>query len=600
MSRCIVLASIASRKSIAVAKSIRELLGLKIVGVAHTLHPHVFSRYFDRVHVVETHRYSAGWAYSVAFIAKECGCRFVLPIDYPDFYTFSRYAKLFEEQGVILISPPYESIIIASDRVRYWELLKDVAVFPRQVFVSSRSDIDRVYYLRPPLVVKGLGDASNPSFHLGYESAVEDAESRAPVVVQEYVEGVARGYYALSFNGVPILEFTHQRVVEYSPIGGASLGAKGIVRDPELFRLGRNIVAKLKWSGVIMVETRYSDEKGLYYVIELNPKFWGSIDLPEALGYRFSALLVSLYIYGYDYAFKLEKELMVRDGEFVWLLDALRYIPKIPGTWFRLAREALGKGSRSDIDVLDLGRNILQLLMALQRFSRERNSWAEYIEKSRSQLKHWVARYMDFLKSSTRVVVFDLDSTLIKLPVDWAELRRSLADKGFIHPWESINRALTRLWLTDRDSYARLSEEVKVYELRSVDNAKPLVKPKLLQMLREYTRICIASKQPVEVIDIVLQRLKLQDSVDGIIGRDSGLGPLKANLYRRCVELCGGGAAVVVDDNIEYVVEAFRDGYIPIIATSNTYTVARALRIGIPAERTNRVVEMLLHSLHPM
>lgn len=130
---------------------------------------------------------------------------------------FSKHKHLFDEVGVVLVLPSYENIVIASDRVKCQEVLRDIAYFPSQVFVKGKEDIGEVYNLKPPLVVKNLGDASNPTFHLGYETAVRDALHRAPVIVQEYVEGVARGYYALAFNGIPVLEFAHQRIIEYTP-----------------------------------------------------------------------------------------------------------------------------------------------------------------------------------------------------------------------------------------------------------------------------------------------------------------------------------------------------------------------------------------------
>ena len=219
MRDCIVLASIASRKSVAIARSIKSLLKLAIVGVAHTYHPHIFSRYFDKVHMVRVDRDSNKWVYLVAGIAKMYQCRAVLPIDFIDFYIFSKNRRYFEDLDIVLISPPHESIVLASNRVRCSEILGDIALYPRQVFIEKEDDVEKIYSLKPPIVVKGLGDASNPSFHLGYETAVREDLTRSPVVVQEYVEGIARGYYALAFNGVPIIEFTHQRVVEYTPIG---------------------------------------------------------------------------------------------------------------------------------------------------------------------------------------------------------------------------------------------------------------------------------------------------------------------------------------------------------------------------------------------
>jgi hypothetical protein len=131
---CIVIASIASRKSVAVARSIKDLLGFKVVGVAHTHHPHIYSRYFDKVHLIEIDRGNVEWIYTVASIAREYRCVAVLPIDFIDFYMFSKYSYVFEDLGITLASPKHESIVLASDRVKCYEYLGDVAVFPRQVY----------------------------------------------------------------------------------------------------------------------------------------------------------------------------------------------------------------------------------------------------------------------------------------------------------------------------------------------------------------------------------------------------------------------------------------------------------------------------------
>lgn len=598
MRDCLVLASIASRKSIAVAKSIKELLKLRVIGVAHTDHPHVFSRYFDRVYIVRVDRSGIRWVYTVLGIAEEHHCRAVLPIDFVDFYMFSKHSKLFEELGITLISPPHESIVVASDRVKCWETLGDIANFPSQVLLEREDNIENVYRLRPPLVVKNLGDTSNPTFHLDYETAIKDALSRAPVLVQEYVEGIARGYYALAFNGIPLLEFTHQRIIEYTPIGGASLGAQGIVKDPRLFELGRKIIKKLKWNGMIMVETRYSDEKGIYYVIELNPKFWGSIDLPETLGYKFSALLVALHLYGYNYALKLKKKLKVRSSSFVWLLDALRYIPKMPKVWLKLVNICMRSPIQCDIDLTDMPRCIDQTLKAFQRFKREKNNWIQYLDRSREQLKIWLDRYRKFLLNPSRVVVIDFDATLVRLPIDWNSVRRSLIKEGIIYPWESINRALTRYWLTDKELYHKLSELVKHYEFSALNNIEVLISLKLIEKLRERTKICIATKQPVEIVVNTFKLLGTKNIFDNIVGRDSGWGPIKTTLFKKCVELCNAEEAIVIDDKIDYLIDAYRLGYTPILATSNSYLVAKSYRLGIPSGEPEKIIKMLLeHTL---
>ncbi|MCC6055111.1 MAG: hypothetical protein LM583_00325 [Desulfurococcaceae archaeon] len=598
--KCCVVASIASRKSVAIAKSIKSLLHYSVVGVAHAKHPHLFSTVFEKKYLFEVPRDGEEWPTLVAWVANKEECEAVVPVDFADFAAFSKYAKLFNKLGVIVTAPSYEDIALASDRVRVVEVLKHIAEFPAQVFVKSLSDAKSIYSLSPPLVVKSLGDASNPSFHLDYESAINEASKRTPCIVQEYIEGIARGYYALSHNGVPIIEFTHQRVVEYLPIGGASLAAKGFIEDPELFALGRRVLKVLKWSGVIMVETRYSEELGKYYVLELNPKFWGSIDLAVALGYHFPALLVIAYTQGAEKAREAAKKLMVRKGEFIWILDGLRYVVKIPSVWLYLTRKAFLHPLYSDIHILNMAKNFMQFAKALTRAGRESRLWAAYLKASKGELKYWVKRFVKFLSNSKRVVIFDLDGTLIFLPVNWCYVRSELIELGFALRWESINRALMRQWHSDSESYYKMSSVLEGEELKALKklNSSFLLAPReYIGNLAKYAQICIATKQSARVAEEALRKLGIRNYVSAIVGRDSGVGPVKIELYKKCLELVGGSEALILDDNMELVIEAYRKGFTSMLVANNVYKVAKSMRLGIPAGPLKELLKIVLQCL---
>jgi phosphoglycolate phosphatase-like HAD superfamily hydrolase len=600
LKKCIVVASIASRKSIAIAKSIKSLLKLDVVGVAHTKHPHLFSTIFKKRHLFEVQRSCEEWPKLVAYTAYKDSCEAVVPVDFVDFAMFSKYSKLFNELGILVTAPSYESIVIASDRVNIVNILKNIAEFPKQVFVKSPGNSEAIHSLTPPIVVKGIGDASNPTFHLGYETAINEISKRAPCIVQEYVEGVARGYYALSYSGIPIIEFTHQRVVEYLPIGGASLVAKGFFEDPELYALGRRILRELRWSGVIMVETRYSDEHGKYYVLELNPKFWGSIDLPVALGYHFPAVLIVAYSYGVEKAREIAEKLLVKRGEFTWVLDGFRYVAKIPSTWFYMLRKALLNPLYSDAHVLDVAKNLAQLVKAFSRINRESQAWATYLEHSKSELMYWVKRFALFLYSNRRTTIFDLDATLVHLPVNWYQVRAKLANLGLLLRWESINRAMTRLWTSDTTNYYKLSavlEEEELKALEKLESSSLLVPRSYIDKLAKHSRICVATKQSAKVAREVLKKLGIYSYIDAIVGRDSGVGPIKMELYKKCIETAKPSETLVLDDNSEYVVEAYREGFIPMLVSDNSYRIARSMRLGIPAAPTKILVQAVLHGL---
>jgi len=76
-----------------------------------------------------------------------------------------------------------------------------------------------------------------------------------------------------------------------------------------------------------------------------------------------------------------------------------------------------------------------------------------------------------------------------------------------------------------------------------------------------------------------LKKLGLKDFIDFVVSRDGDFGPMKRSLYSRCVELYKGSEAPVIDDGIEYLVEAYRLGYTPMHDTSNSYSIAKSYRL---------------------
>jgi len=579
-----VIASAASRKSIAIAKSIKKILMFKTIGVFHTFHPFLASRYFDNKYMFNVERNSIKWVLAVALVAYRHGCIGVVPVDFIDTLMFSRYRDVFEDRGVKVVAPRYEDILFASNKVKIYERLSSVLPFPRQVLYRD-SSIDEISSLKPPLVVKGLGDASNPSYHLDYDSAIREARSRAPCIIQEYVEGVGRGYYAVSYMGKPLLEFIHERIIEYEPIGGASLEARGYVYDPSLISIGRKAIEVLNWSGHIMIETRMDPETGDYYIIEINPKFWGSIDLSIHLGFHFPAIATALYVYGYERARELVRNLYGSTGVFTWVLDGLRYIPKSPRIWLKMSLDTLRNPMKTDMDVMDLAKSFLQIIAAIKRFGREKQKWNSYIASSKQQYSIWIKRFLDTVKSRDVVLIMDFDGTIAELPIDWKTIRRELVSRGYLYRWESIRRGLHRLWNQNRDIYNEASKIIEKHEENVLDRAKLLIHVKDVEMIHRYFPICIASKQSSNIIQRFLAKHGLERYIDVVVGRDWGVGPDKYSLYRACIDNTKKRNAIVLDDGLDYLIKAYRLNLVSIHINNryNVYTALRSIRLGIPS-----------------
>lgn len=176
---------------------------------------------------------------------------------------------------------------------------------PKTYYPAGLEDLEAYRDIPYPVVVK----ARRGQGHFGYASSFEElrdvtypaicsqipdqlAEGVYPIL-QEYIKGKGHGFYALMNHGQVRAFFMHERIHEVPPTGGPSAMASSYY-DDELVEVGSKILRELKWHGVAMVEFKKDEQDGLYKLIEINPKFWGSLGLSIAAGVDFPRLLVEM------------------------------------------------------------------------------------------------------------------------------------------------------------------------------------------------------------------------------------------------------------------------------------------------------------------
>jgi predicted ATP-grasp superfamily ATP-dependent carboligase len=130
-------------------------------------------------------------------------------------------------------------------------------------------------------------------FDLKFKGLKEDYR----YMLQEYIPGKVFGFFALFNNGEPRATFVHKRIREY-PIDGGPSTLRESVKNPAIERAGIKMLKALKWHGVAMVEFKIDSRDGKPKLMEVNPKFWGSLALPIAAGMNFPYLLYKMAVCG--------------------------------------------------------------------------------------------------------------------------------------------------------------------------------------------------------------------------------------------------------------------------------------------------------------
>ena len=215
--------------------------------------------------------------------------------------------------GARLLLPPHETIQRAFDKQATTRLAKSLGlVVPETVTVSgveaARHAAGTVKY---PVVLKprsshesdgrGVRATGAPRYARDarqFMAAWSNLTARSPsILVQEFIDGVGVGYFALLGGGRLRAEFAHRRLRDVRPTGsGSSLRVSASI-DPRLRDQALSILSALDWTGVAMVEFRVRHD-GTPVFLEVNGRFWNSLALAVHAGADFPALVATLVAEG--------------------------------------------------------------------------------------------------------------------------------------------------------------------------------------------------------------------------------------------------------------------------------------------------------------
>ena len=153
-----------------------------------------------------------------------------------------------------------------------------------------------------PAVIKPR--ISSGSFGIAYVKRREDlvplyqrVHERYPFpLIQEWIPdgGGIFGFSAL-FDGASNMKaaFIHRKLRMYPVQGGPSTLREG-VEHPQIMELGFSLLKSLNWKGVAMVEFKVDPRDGIPKLMEVNPRFWGSLHLAVVSGVDFPYLILKM------------------------------------------------------------------------------------------------------------------------------------------------------------------------------------------------------------------------------------------------------------------------------------------------------------------
>jgi predicted ATP-grasp superfamily ATP-dependent carboligase len=197
--------------------------------------------------------------------------------------------------------PGREALRQAYDKGATLELARRLGIHvPATVFAKRLADLDEVARRsRWPVVIKPRSsvesrDGSRVSFVVEYafdaESLIRNArtldlESSVPMI-QEYIPGTGIGCFFLFHQHKILAKFQHRRIRDTNPTGSGSSLRESVPLSATLMDESERLLRAMNWDGLAMVEYRVNSD-GTGYLMEVNPRPWGSMQLPIEAGVDF-------------------------------------------------------------------------------------------------------------------------------------------------------------------------------------------------------------------------------------------------------------------------------------------------------------------------
>jgi predicted ATP-grasp superfamily ATP-dependent carboligase len=207
-----------------------------------------------------------------------------------------------------LLTPPAATFESIRNKATVLGVARELGIaVPQQAVLTSRRDLRGEWAaLSPPFVVKPahtVGGEAGRWLRLPVRYAADAAELTRivagipqegfPVLVQERVIGPGEGVFLLMRDRAVRAVFCHRRVREKPPSGGVSVCCESVAADPDLVRQAVSLLQAFDWEGVAMVEFKRDRRTGVPFLMEVNGRFWGSLQLAIDAGVDFPRLAVA-------------------------------------------------------------------------------------------------------------------------------------------------------------------------------------------------------------------------------------------------------------------------------------------------------------------
>lgn len=236
-------------------------------------------------------------------IIKDEKYDYIIPVnDTSNELVYFLYERI--EQISVVLGPNPKTFEKTKDKRCMLELCKSLKIpVPETEVIEAKSFTAKTNFNYPVYLKPSRSSNISSGFLHSYgvrkiksldqlDSFTRDNNYYSSILVQKEYKGYGVGVNILAKEGDVISFTVHKRINEPNDGGGSSY-RKSIELDPILNEYCKKLCKVINYTGVLMIEFKKSS--GIYYFMEINSRFWGSLELSINSNINFPLDLINLF-----------------------------------------------------------------------------------------------------------------------------------------------------------------------------------------------------------------------------------------------------------------------------------------------------------------
>ncbi|MGF1554767.1 ATP-grasp domain-containing protein [Paucihalobacter sp.] len=275
------------------------------------------------------------WVNTINNFIEEHQINVILPIAEPEMIRILKFRSQLNDSVRVIPLPTLQSYETAIDKRNLSKFLSQKAIpHPVSYEFKNLTDFQRLKQsLKFPILLKPTNQKGGNGILrfnnlTNLETYFESNNEFANVFLQNYIHGFDIDCSVLCEHGEILAHTIQKGFIQGKNPYGPQTGLE-FVKNNELFKVVHKLMMKLNWSGIAHIDLRFDENENNYKVIEVNARFWDSLEASKSVGVNFPELAIKMALGESIHLIPYKSE------KFMRFTGLLKYLRKHPAFIFR-------------------------------------------------------------------------------------------------------------------------------------------------------------------------------------------------------------------------------------------------------------------------